>query len=162
MKGLFVTMGIVALALALSTTALCQEKEQPGQQQGYGREGQRSGPMGYGWGPDDMKDSGYGMRPDYSLPGPLNSLEPADRKKWEKLWADYLMETMETRKQIAVKRIELEALWAQPDFDRAKIEKLSNELSELYAKRMKACDNYELKARKEFGQLGWACPIGRW
>ena len=105
---------------------------------------------------------GYGMRPDYSVPGPLQSLKLEERKKWEKMWAQYLMDTMEIRKQIAVKRIELDTLWAQPDMDRAKVEKLSDELSELYKKRGKACDTYVFKAREAFGPLGWACPIGQW
>jgi hypothetical protein len=105
---------------------------------------------------------GFDTRPDYMLPGPLHSLKPEDRKKWEKKWAAYLMETMELRKKIAIKRIELETLWAQPDVDRAKVERLSGELAELYTKRMKKCDDYVIDARNEFGRLGWACPVGRW
>jgi len=162
MKKCLIIMVVLGLAVAWSFTGLCQDKEEPVQLEGYGRSWQLGGRTGYGWGPGYMREYSYAMPPDYSMPGPLQSLKPEDRKKWEKMWAQYLMETMETRKQIAVKRIELETLWAQPDFARAKVEKLSRELSELYNQRMKACDNYVIKARGEFGKLGWACPLGIW
>jgi len=164
MKKCLITMVVLGLAVAWPFTGLCQaqDKEQPVQREGYGRRWQQGGRMGYGWGQGSMLDYSYAMPPDYSMPGPLQSLKPEDRKKWEKMWAHYLMEIMETRKKIAVTRIELETLWAQPDLDRAKVEKLSSELSELYTQRMKACDNYVIKARAEFGKLGWACPIGVW
>lgn len=164
MKKCLITMVVLGLAVVWPFTGLCQaqDKEQPVQREGYGRRWQQGGRMGYGWGQGHMMDYSYATPPDYSMPGPLQSLKPEDRKKWEKMWAHYLMEIMETRKKIAVTRIELETLWAQPDLDRAKVEKLSSELSELYTQRMKACDNYVIKARAEFGKLGWACPIGVW
>ena len=162
MRKLIVTIAVLGLAVAWSTTVICEDKEEAGQQKEYIPGWQESRMMGYDWGPGYMMEYGYTRRPDYSVPGPLLSLKPEDREKWEKMWAAYLLQTMETRKQIAVKRIELETLWAQEDIDREKVEKLSGELSELYAKRMKACDNYVMNARRQFGKLGWACPVGRW
>jgi len=164
MKKCLITMFLVALAAAWSFGGLCQaqKKEEPGQEKAYGSSWSQGRRMGYGWGPGYRMDDRYAMPPDYSLPGPLQSLKPEDRKKWEKMWAQYLMETMETRQRLAVKRIELETLWAQPDFDREKVEKLSRELSDLHNEQMKACDHYVIKARGEFGKLGWACPLGTW
>ena len=163
MRKLFVTIAVVGMVVALCNTVLCEEKKQePIQPEGYGRGWGPGSRMDYGWGPGSGMGYGYGTGLDYSVPGPLYSLKPEDRVKWEKLYAQYLMDTMEMRKEIAVKRIELETLWAQSKVDREKVEKLSNELSELYTKRMKACDNYVIKAREQFGKLGWACPIGRW
>ena len=162
MRKFFVTIAVLGLVAAFSPSVFCEEKEQPVQFEGYGHSWGGRPRMGYRWDPGQMMDYGYGRGPDYSEPGPLRSLKPEDRKKWEQMWAHYLMETMEIRKQIAVKRIELETLWAQEDIDREKVEKLSGELSELYAKRMKACDNYVMNARRQFGKLGWACPVGRW
>jgi hypothetical protein len=162
MRKFFITVAVLGLVAVFSTSVFCEEKEQPVQFEGYGRGWGDRPRMGYGWDPGHMMDYGYSRGPDYSMPGPLHSLKPEDRKKWEKLWAHYLTETMEIRKQIAVKRIELETLWAQPNVDRAKVEKLSSELSELYTKRTKACDNYVISVREQFGKLGWACPIGQW
>lgn len=163
MRKFLVTIGVVVLVLALCPTVLCEEKKQePVQPEGYSRGWGPGSRMDYGWGPGSGMGYGYGTGLDYSVPGPLYSLKPEDREKWEKLYAQYLMETMEMRKEITLKRIELETLWAQPKVDRKEVEKLSSELSELYTKRMKACDSYAMKAREQFGKLGWACPIGRW
>ena len=162
MRKVVIAIAVLGLAVAWSATVICEEKEEAVQQKEYVPGLQQRHTMGYDMGSGYMMDYGYSRRPDYSVPGPLHSLKPEDREKWEKLWAEYLLQTMETRKQIAVKRIELETLWAQENIDRAKVEKLSSELSELYTKRMKACDNYVIDARKQFGKLGWACPVGRW
>jgi hypothetical protein len=164
MKKHVMTIVLFVLVGAWSFTGLCQvqDKEKRVQQEGYSHGWHQGGRMGFGPGPGYWMDDRYTMPPDYSMPGPLQSLRPEDRKKWEKMWAKYLMESMETRKQIAVKRIELETLWAQPDFDRERVEKLSSELSDLHKEQMKACDRYVIKAREEFGKLGWACPLGIW
>ena len=70
------------------------------------------------------------------------------------------METLELRKQIVTKKMELGTLWDQPDVDREKVEKLSAELADLQAELEKKQDKYLLQCRKEFGDKGWACPGG--
>ena len=124
---------------------------------------------GYGVGPGHMMGHGYhsrimqkhGWGSDQS-PSGWQSMEPEQQEKWQKMRTTHLMETLELRKQLATKQIELETLWAQPNVDRAEVEKLSNEMAELQVQLRKERDHYLLQCREEFGDKDWACPGGRW
>jgi Spy/CpxP family protein refolding chaperone len=70
------------------------------------------------------------------------------------------METLDLRKQLVTKQLELETMWDQPDVDQKKIEKLSDEVGDLQAELGKKHDKYLLKCRKDFGDKGWSCPGG--
>jgi Spy/CpxP family protein refolding chaperone len=87
-------------------------------------------------------------------------MKPEQREKWERMRSEFQMETLEIRKQLAVKQMELETLWAQPNVDPTKVEKLSREVAELEAELAKKRDKHLLQCRKEFGNQGWACPGG--
>ncbi len=104
----------------------------------------------------------HGRGRTYLRPRAWRSMKPEQRKKCEKIQAEHLMDTLELRKKLATKRIEVKTLWAQPNVDRARIEKLSDEIAELYAELSKKRDKYLLKCRHEFGDQGWRCPGNRW
>lgn len=175
MRKLFIALAVLGLSVALAAPAFCDQPEE--YEPGYGHGG--------GWGPGQMMGPGYswcghmmgsdhhgwGMRgPDWVRQshwlgwGPSGhgwkSMKPEQREKWEKMRADFQMETLEIRKQLAAKHMELETLWAQPNVDSIKVEKLSNEVAELEAELGKKRDKHLLRCRKEFGDQGWACPGG--
>jgi Spy/CpxP family protein refolding chaperone len=89
-------------------------------------------------------------------------MTPEHWGKWEKVWSSYQMHTLELRKQLAAKQMELQTLWAQPDVDSVKVGTLSKEVAELQAELQKKHYQYLLRCRKEFGDQGWACPGGWW
>ena len=137
MRKLFIALAVLGLSIALAAPAFCDQPEE--YEPGYGHGG--------GWGPGQMMGSGHhgwGMRgPDWGRHshwwgwGPSGhgwkSMKPEQRKKWEKMRSDFQMETLEIRKQLASKHMELETLWAQPNVDSIKVEKLSKEVAELEA-----------------------------
>jgi zinc resistance-associated protein len=75
--------------------------------------------------------------------------------------ATHLKDTLELRKQLAAKQMELQTLWAQPNVDQAAVEKLSNEVAEVRAQLWKKRDQYLMQCRKALGAQGWCCPGGR-
>ena len=62
---------------------------------------------------------------------------------------------------LPAKRVELRTLWAQPDMDRDRIDKLSNEVTMLQAELLKKRNQHLLQCRQKFGGQGWDCP-GWW
>jgi Spy/CpxP family protein refolding chaperone len=89
-------------------------------------------------------------------------MKPEEREQWQKMHSKFQMETLELRRQLASKRVELETLWAQPDVDKAKIEKLSEEIGKLESELAKERSKYLMQCRHKFGDKGWACPGGGW
>lgn len=174
MKRLFTVFLALGLVLSLAAPAFCNEKPESSRDYDYDYPmmgpgyGMGMGP-GYGMGPGWMMDDdhhGWGMpgvgRPWHQRSRSWKSMKPEQLEKWEKMRASYLMETLELRKKLAAKRTELQTLWAQPSIDRAKVEKLSNELAELYAERSKKRNQHLVRCREEFGDQGWPCPGGMW
>ncbi|MHC4354168.1 MAG: periplasmic heavy metal sensor [Planctomycetota bacterium] len=177
MKKLLVTSGILLLVLAVAFPVFCDEpqKSRHGRGYGYGCEwgpgygGGGSHMMGPGYGPG-MHRGGWGMYGRGRMihsgwerghgPRDWQSMEPEQREKWEKMRSKYQMETLELRKQLVTKQMELETLWDQPDVDQKKVEKLSDEVAELQAELGKKHDKYLLQCRKDFGDKGWRCPGG--
>jgi Spy/CpxP family protein refolding chaperone len=107
-----------------------------------------------------MTCGGYSTARDYMRPEAWESLTKEQRDKWAEMWGAYLTSTLPLRQEFAKKRLELQTAWAQPKVDSAKIDKLCDEMSELYIKRMKQRKDYLLKCRQVFGDLGWTCPSG--
>jgi hypothetical protein len=159
MKKTFFVFMVLGLALCLAVPALCEEEGAVGDDDTYG--------YGRGMGRGSMMDNDhhYGMpgrRRGYMRPRAWKSMKPEQREKCEKMRAEHLMDTLELRKKLAAKQVELKTLWAQPKVDDGKIEKLSDEIAGLSAELSKKRDKHLLKCRKELGDLGWHCPGGRW
>ena len=108
-----------------------------------------------------MTCGGYSTARDYMRPEAWEALTSEQRDKWAEMWGAYLTDTLPLRQTFAQKRLDLQTVWAQPEVDSAKIDKLCDEMSELYVKRMKKRKDYLLKCRKVFGDLGWTCPSGK-
>jgi Spy/CpxP family protein refolding chaperone len=89
-------------------------------------------------------------------------MKPEQREKWDKMRTNHLKDTLELRKQLATKRIELETLWAQPDVDCKKVEKLANEVADLRAQLSKKRDQYLIQCRQQFKDQDWVCPTVWW
>jgi len=164
MKRLIMTLLVLGLTVTVVAPAFCEEPGGWGHHDGY-----RYGP-GYGWGQGHMMEHGpagwggmhgNGRRWNQS-PGDWQSMKPNQQKKWQKMRTAHLMDTMELRKQLAAKQIELQTLWRQPNVDRSKIDKLSNELADLRAKLSKKRDEFLLQCRQKFGDRDWACPGSGW
>ncbi len=88
------------------------------------------------------------------------SMKPEQREQWQKMHSKFQMETLELRKQLSSKRVELETLWVQPNVDKERVEKLSEEVAQLEGELAKQRSKYLLQCRQEFGDKGWACPGG--
>lgn len=176
MNKLLLMFGLSVVMLAMASTGFCDERERSERCYGYGwGPGHMMGP-GYGQGGGHMMGPGYGrgggqmMGPGYGSGmhgrgwGPSSrgwkSMTPEQQEKVDKLRSSFQKETLELRQQLATKQMELETLWAQPDVDQAKIEKLSDEVANVQSKLWKKRNKYLVQCRKEFGDLGWACPGG--
>ena len=171
MKKLLLSAGLVIMVVAMTSFAFCgeeypyEEDYNPHRGSGWGAghmmgPGHGSGMHGSGWGMYDrgmMGDWHRGYRPRR-----WESMTPEQREKWEKMRAEYQMETLEIRKQLVSKRLELQTLWAQPDVDSKTVETLSDEVAELEAQLAKKRDKYLLQCRQNFGEVGWSCPGGMW
>jgi Spy/CpxP family protein refolding chaperone len=178
MKKFLLTTVVLLLALSVASFAFSGEEEKSRYGRGYGY-GCETGP-GYGWGGSHMMGPsyGYGMhRGERGMhgrgsmipsgwkrghgPRDWQSMKPEQREQWAKMRSKYQMETLDLRKQLVTKQLELETLWDQPDVDQKKIEKLSDEVAELQAELGKKHDKYLVQCRKDFGDKGWSCP-GCW
>ena len=165
MKRLLLVLMVLGLALFLTVPALCDESKGAGGDDiyGYGMmkhgRGMDRGPM---MGGDPHGCGMHGQGRCYMKPKAWQSLTPEQQEKCKKMRAAHQMETLEIRKQLASKRIELKTLWAQPNVDQVKIEKLSDAIAGLSAELSKKRDKYLLKCRQELGDLGWCCPGGKW
>ena len=158
MRRLPMALIVLGLAITLASAAFCDDQED------YGR-GHMMYP-GLGWGSGHMMGPGHMM--DYGHRGwgmrgrGWQSMKPEQREKWEKMRSDHLKETLELRKQLVTKQMELETLWAQPDVDQKKVEKLSNEVADLQSQLWKKRDQYLMQCRQGFADHEWACPGGWW
>ena len=151
MKRLLVLFVFLGIAIMLAAPAFCEQEEEYSPQEEYGC--QMMGPghgMGHGY--------SHGMGHAYMHPRKWQSMKPEQREKFEKMRAAHLMDTLELRKLLAAKRVELQTLWAQPNVDQGKVDKLSSEVSELQAELWKKRDQYLMQCRKELGDQGWCCP----
>ena len=155
MKKSFVMLVIVGLAVTLAVPAFC------GEQKGYSHEEdfgcQMMGPH-HGMGQGHGHGKGHG----YMRPRAWQSMKPEQQEKCEKMQAAHLKDTLELRKQLAAKQVELRTQWAQPNVDQAAVEKLSSEVAELRTQLWKKRDQYLMQCRKELGDQGWCCPGCRW
>jgi Spy/CpxP family protein refolding chaperone len=175
MKRILLTLAVLALTLSLAGPSFSGDRTDYRSGYGYGcgwgpGGGWSSGNMmgrGGGWGGEHMMDygrHGRGMGNRSWGPGPnpkaLQEMTPDQRTQWDTMRSGYRMETLETRKQLATKQIELDTLWSQPDVDSKKVEKLSGEVAELEAELAKKRDKYLVQCRTQFGNRGWTCPGG--
>ena len=158
-KKLFVLIMAMGLAVGLAAGGFCAGPEDNGPEdeysryRGYGMQHRHGGWGGHG--------RGGGGRMGPSRDG-WESMKPEQREQWQKMHSEFQMETLELRKQLASKQMELETLWAQPDVEKARVEKLSEELAALEGELAKKRSKYLLQCRHKFGNKGWACPSSGW
>lgn len=165
MKKLLFSIALLVLAMVVAFPAFSDEPQDSRYRQGsgYGCDwgpGYGSGMHRGGWGMHGrgrMMDRGWGRGP---APRNWESMKPEQRDSWEKMNSKYQMETLELRKQLATKQMDLETYWNQPNVDQKKIEELSDKVAKLKAELGKKHDRYLLQCRKEFGDQNWACPGG--
>jgi Spy/CpxP family protein refolding chaperone len=160
-KKLLMLMMVTGLALGLATAGFCAGPEDNGPDDDYDYGWHRGHGMLHrhsGWG-GHARGGGGRMGP--SRHG-WESMKPEEREQWQKMHSKFQMETLELRRQLASKRVELETLWAQPNVDKARVEKLSEEIGKLESDLAKERSKYLLQCRHEFGDKGWACPGGGW
>ena len=153
MKRFFLLIVVLGLSVTLAAPAVCE------QEVGYSPE-ERSGCQMMGPHQGMERGHGHGMGHGYMRPRGWRSMNPEQLEKCEKMRAAHLKDTLELRKQLTAKQMELQTLWAQPNIDQAALEKLSNEVAELRAQLWKKRDQYLMQCRKELGDQGWCCPGG--
>ena len=68
------------------------------------------------------------------------SIKPEQRKKWQKMRAAHMMDTMDLRMKLAAKRVELRTL--------------------LKVQLLKMRNQHLLQCRRKFGGQAWNCPGG--
>ncbi len=157
MKKFLMVFVIIGLAVFMASHAFCGEKKDSANDYGYGYHMMGSGyGMGYMMGEGSMQRRGCGNKP-----RAWKSMKPEQQEKWQKMRAAYMLDTLDLRMKLAAKRVELRTLWAQPDMDKDRINKLSNEVAELQAKLSKKRNQNLLQCRQKFGDQGWDCPGGR-
>ena len=156
-KKLVVLIMVMGLAVGLAAGGFCAGPEDNGPEddydyswhRGYGMQHGHSGWCGHARGGcGRMGPSRHGWE----------SMKAEQREQWQKMHSEFQMETLELRKQLASKQMELETLWAQPDVDKARVEKLSEEVASLEGELAKKRSKYLLQCRHKFGDKGWACP----
>jgi Spy/CpxP family protein refolding chaperone len=144
MRKFFVVLLLLGLVVFLAGPAFCEMAGKGAQEETEFR----------------MTCGGHSTARDYMRPEAWEALTSQQRDKWSQMWGTYLTDTLDLRQQFAQKRLDLQTVWAQPKVDSAKIDKLCDEMAELYIKRMKKRKDYLLKCRQVFGDLGWTCPSG--
>jgi len=164
MKKFLMVVVIIGLAVFMAPYAFCGEKKEPAGDYGYGCHMMGLG-YGYGMGHGYMMgEDNYGRcgqrRGWGNKPRAWKSMKLEQREKWQKMRAAYMMDTLDLRMKLAAKRVELRTLWAQPEIDKDRIKKLSDEVSELQAGRLKMRNQHLLQCRQKFGDQGWDCPGG--
>jgi hypothetical protein len=121
-----------------------------------------TGPRYYGRGPDTMGQghhTDWGMGPGYQG---WQEMTPEQQEQWRQMRSDFMRDTLSLRQELAVKQMELETLWEQPNPDPNKIRALSNRISEVRSELDQKYDDYLTRCRQKFGNLGWNCPGRRW
>lgn len=162
MKKLLMVVVIIGLALFMASHAFCGEKKEPAPDYGYGYHmmspGYGMGGGGHMMG-EDTQGRGMYKRRGYK-PRAWQSMKPEQREKVQKMRAAHMMDTMDLRMKLAAKRVELTTLWAQPEMDKDRINKLSDEVAMLQAELLKKRNQHLLQCRQKFGDQGWDCPGG--
>ena len=74
------------------------------------------------------------------MPRGWHDMTAEQRTLWEGISASFKMDTMDIKKQLATRQIDLETLWAQPQVDQTRIQTLSAEVADLKAQLWKKHD----------------------
>jgi Spy/CpxP family protein refolding chaperone len=156
MKGLFAATLALAVALTLAVPAFSADEDR--------QDMTGSGYMGGGMGPG-MMHGGKGMHGHGPMgcrsPQGWTSMTPEQQNQCEKMYGEFLKDTLKLRQKLRTTQMELQTLWAQPDVDETAIEKLSDEAAQLQAELSKKRDKHLMRCRKTFGGPDWTCP-GCW
>jgi len=153
MKGLFAVSWALAVALTLAV---------PGFSAGEDRQDMMgSGYMSGGMGPGMMHGGrgmgGHGPMGHRSREG-WTSMTSEQQKQCEKMYGEFLKDTLRLRQELRTTQMELQTLWAQPDVDETAIEKLSDRAAQLQAELSKKRDRHLMRCRKAFDGPDWTCP----
>jgi Spy/CpxP family protein refolding chaperone len=163
-------LALALVAMAVAPALAAGPQGQPGKQTDLERYGGTpyygsGGPTG-GWG-HHGRGMGRGMGPGMMGPGMMGpdfrgwqQMSDDQRADFRKRHAKFLAETVDLRKDLASKMVELRTEWAQPDPDAKKVEKLSGQVADLKAELSKKQDKYLLSCRRAYGDRGWVCPGG--
>jgi hypothetical protein len=84
-----------------------------------------------------------------------------DMEKLKEVRDNFQKDTLELRKQLVLKQMELTTLWAQATLEPVAAEKLSNEIAQLQAELGKKRSKHLIRCRQQFGGQDWTCP-GIW
>jgi Spy/CpxP family protein refolding chaperone len=159
-KNIWLITLVLSVGLLLTGHALAHDTERDKGDRHHGYGWQQGHGYGHGYGQKSYRE-GHGCGGG-AWPRGWHDMTEEQQNLSKKLSASYKMETLETRKKLATRQMELETLWAQPEVDQARIEKLSGEVADLKAQLWKAHDKYVVQCRNEFGDRGWECPGHGW
>jgi hypothetical protein len=167
---------VLCLAAGFSGLAVAAQKDQSGrkamsqgqQQQRYDQQQSDVRPYGVtysdrGWsarsGERDMRrreGMGMGMGMDREA---YSRMDPEQREMYRQASTKFLRETLDTRKELAAKKVELRTLWNIPDADQERIKELSNEIADLRNRLEKRRADLAISNREKFGtDKGFNCP----
>ena len=153
MKRFFPLLVILGLSMTPVSPVFCEQEAESSL---------RAGPGCQMMGQHEGRGQGYdhGMGHGYMRPHGWRSMNREQLEKCERMRAAHLKDTLELRKQVTARQMELQTLWSQPNIDQGAVEKLSNEVAELKAQLWRKRDQYLMQCRKELGDQGWCCPGG--
>lgn len=176
LKRLILMAVVLCLAAGFSGLAVAAQKDQSGrkamsqgqQQQRYDQQQSDVRPYGVtysdrGWsarsGERDMRrreGMGMGMGMDREA---YSRMDPEQREMYRQASTKFLRETLDTRKELAAKKVELRTLWNIPDADQERIKELSNEIADLRNRLEKRRADLAISNREKFGtDKGFNCP----
>ncbi len=110
------------------------------------------------WGPGGEEDDS-GMGP---CRQGWQQLSPQQQVKWRMLRATFMRDSLLLRQQLNSKQLEIYTLWVQQKPDMEKVKALANQITDLRTKLQQDHNDYLIRCRQEFGDLGWTCPGGSW
>jgi Spy/CpxP family protein refolding chaperone len=121
---------------------------------------------GFGWESDPVISHALGRAYlhgpgwDISVPGWF-SMSREQSEKLQRLRDAFQENTLDLRKQLILKQMELSTLWAQPTIDSEKATKLSHDVATLQAEMIRKRAQHLITCRDQLGGEHWTCP-GIW
>lgn len=144
------------LIMAFGGPAYCHGLEEIESEFSYGFRWEVNGVMRHALGSSYLQGPGWDLntRGWFSMPR-------ENQERLSEMRMNYQKATLELRKQLVAKQLEITTLWAQTNVDRPKIEALSVAVAKLQEELGRKRDQHLLRCRQELGGSDWACP-GFW
>ena len=89
------------------------------------------------------------------------SMNREDSEKLKEIRNTFQKETLDLRKQLLAKQMDLATLWAQQSLKSIEVEKLSKEIARLQGELVIKRSQHLIRCRQQFGGQNWTCP-GIW